>query len=102
MYSSVIVFASFTLTVNMLFANRTYPCMAIRLSAPIEIENLLPYDFTYQIIDKDTNQNVETFLRKGGTSPLHVVEIGHLILMNVTIQDTGRFSYADFFFSPPI
>ncbi|RUS21382.1 hypothetical protein BC937DRAFT_92871, partial [Endogone sp. FLAS-F59071] len=67
---------------------RNYPCMAIRLSAPIEIENLLPYDFTYQIIDKDTNQNVETFLRKGGTSPLHVVEIGHLILMNVTIQDT--------------
>ncbi|RUP47466.1 hypothetical protein BC936DRAFT_145703 [Jimgerdemannia flammicorona] len=63
--------------------------MAIRLSAPIEIENLLPYDFNFRIVDKDIGQDFGNFLRKSGTSPLHVVEIGHLLLLNIDIQDSG-------------
>ena len=71
--------------------------MAIRLSAPMEIENLLPYDFVFRIIDKNTKQNVETFLRKGGNSPVHMVEIGHLILLGITIQDSSK-SYSELSF----
>ncbi|OZJ06276.1 hypothetical protein BZG36_00800 [Bifiguratus adelaidae] len=67
---------------------RTYPTMSIRLSAPIEIENLLPYDFNFRIVDKNTRENFTYFLRNGGTSPLHVVEMGHLLLLNIELRDT--------------
>ncbi|TGO33442.1 hypothetical protein BHYA_0246g00100 [Botrytis hyacinthi] len=65
-----------------------YPYMRIRLSAPIELENLLPYDFKYRIYDKNTKKDWTNFLRKGGLSPVHVVELSHLLLMSIDMQDT--------------
>ncbi|RCI04898.1 hypothetical protein CU098_003059, partial [Rhizopus stolonifer] len=65
-----------------------YPAMAIRLSAPIEIENLLPFDFSFRIVDKTTGQEFSSYLRKGGVMPIHVIENGHLVLMNIDIPDT--------------
>lgn len=66
-----------------------YPLMAIRLSAPIEIENLLPYSFNFRIIDKTAKQDFSSFLRTGGTTPIHVIENGHLLLMNIHMPDSG-------------
>ncbi|CAO3651068.1 unnamed protein product [Cunninghamella blakesleeana] len=60
-----------------------YCFMSIRLSAPVEIENLLPYDFNFRIIDKTARQDYSSFLRRGGTIPLHVVENKHLLLLNI-------------------
>lgn len=65
-----------------------YPYMRIKLSAPIEIENLLPYDFNYRIYDKNTKKDWTNFLRKGGLSPVHVVELSHLLLLSIDMQDT--------------
>ncbi|KAK4542998.1 hypothetical protein LTR36_005996 [Oleoguttula mirabilis] len=65
-----------------------YPYMRIRLSAPIEIQNLLPFDFKYRIYDKNTKKDWTNFLRKGGVSPVHVVELSHLLLMSIDMQDT--------------
>ncbi|KAI9714321.1 MAG: hypothetical protein M1820_000282 [Bogoriella megaspora] len=65
-----------------------YPYMRIRLSAPIEIQNLLPFDFKYRIYDKNTKKDWTNFLRRGGVSPVHVVELSHLLLMSVDMQDT--------------
>ncbi|CAO3674063.1 hypothetical protein G6F70_001780 [Rhizopus microsporus] len=65
-----------------------YPAMAIRLSAPIEIENLLPYDFNFRIIDKTSGQDFSSFLRKGGVMPIHVIENGHLVLLSIEMPDT--------------
>ncbi|GAB7347666.1 hypothetical protein MBLNU459_g4530t1 [Dothideomycetes sp. NU459] len=65
-----------------------YPYMRIRISAPIEIQNLLPFDFKYRIYDKNTKKDWTNFLRKGGVSPVHVVELSHLLLMSVDMQDT--------------
>lgn len=65
-----------------------YPYMRIRLSAPIELENLLPYDFKYRIYDKNTKKDWTNFLRKGGLSPVHVVELSHLLLLGIDMQDT--------------
>ncbi|EEP80464.1 conserved hypothetical protein [Uncinocarpus reesii 1704] len=65
-----------------------YPYMRIRLSAPIEIQNLLPYDFKYRIYDRNTRKDWTNFLRKGGTSPVHVVELSHLLLLSIDMQDT--------------
>lgn len=74
---------------------RTYPYMKIKLSAPITIENLLPYDFKYRIYDKNTKKDWSNFLRKGGVSPVHVVELSHLLLLSIDMQDTV-FKASDF------
>ena len=68
---------------------KVYPYMKIRLSAPLEIENLLPYDFKYRIYDKNTKKDWTNFLRKGGLSPVHVVELSHLLLLSIDMQDTA-------------
>jgi vacuolar protein sorting-associated protein 13A/C len=68
-----------------------YPRITLRLRPPIEIENLLPYDIRYRIFDKNRERNWTSFLRKGGTSPIHVAELSHLILLSVELQDTRKY-----------
>ncbi|SPQ24240.1 69ce8ed1-3762-4d61-b82d-7a61ebbcd3f7 [Thermothielavioides terrestris] len=67
---------------------RNYPYMRLKLSAPVTLENLLPYDFKYRIYDKNTKKDWPNFLRKGGVSPVHVVELSHLLLLSIDMQDT--------------
>ncbi|KAL2125638.1 hypothetical protein VTJ04DRAFT_2003 [Mycothermus thermophilus] len=67
---------------------KNYPYMRIKLSAPVTLENLLPYDFNYRIYDKNTGKDWTNFLRKGGVSPVHIVELSHLLLLSVSMQDT--------------
>ncbi|AEO58474.1 hypothetical protein MYCTH_2305828 [Thermothelomyces thermophilus ATCC 42464] len=67
---------------------RNYPYLRLKLSAPVTLENLLPYDFKYRIYDKNTKRDWSNFLRKGGVSPVHVVELSHLLLLSVDMQDT--------------
>ncbi|KAF8274093.1 hypothetical protein EI94DRAFT_1696360 [Lactarius quietus] len=59
------------------------------LMAPIQLENLLPYNIQYRIYDKDTDQNWRSYLRAGGIMPIHSVELTHLVLLNVEILDTA-------------
>lgn len=72
------------------FLCRKYPKINLKLRAPLELENLLPYNLEYRIYDKNTNQNWRSYLRKGGVMPVHSVELGHFILLNVTVEDTGQ------------
>ena len=72
-----------------------YPYMRIRLSAPVELQNLLPYDFKYRIYDRNTKKEWTNFLRKGGVTPVHVVELSHALLLSVEMQDT-LFKQSDF------
>ncbi|KAM0266989.1 hypothetical protein ACHAPA_006375 [Fusarium lateritium] len=74
---------------------KQYPYMKVKLSAPVTLENLLPYDFKYRIYDKNTKKDWTNFLRKGGVSPVHVVELSHLLLLSVDMQDTV-FKASDF------
>lgn len=68
---------------------RRYPKMDLDLMAPIQLENLLPYNLQYRIYDKDTDQNWRSYLRAGGIMPIHSVELSHLVLLNVEINDTA-------------
>ncbi|KAI1811883.1 vacuolar protein sorting-associated protein 13 [Poronia punctata] len=70
------------------FLTGKYPYMRLKLSPPIVLENLLPHDFKYRIYDKNTRRDWNNFLRKGGVSPVHVVELSHLLLISVDMQDT--------------
>ena len=72
-----------------------YPYMRLRLQAPVEVHNLLPYDFKYRIYDSNTKKDWTNFLRKGGISPVHVVELSHLLLISVEMQD-GPFKPSKF------
>ena len=72
-----------------------YPYMRIKIHAPIEVQNLLPYDFKYRIYDRHTKKDWTNFLRKGGVSPVHVVELSHLLLLSVDVQDT-QYKASDF------
>jgi vacuolar protein sorting-associated protein 13A/C len=69
---------------------RKFPKINLKLRAPLELENLLPYNLEYRIYDKDADQNWRSYLRKGGIMPVHSVELGHLVLLNVDVQDTGE------------
>lgn len=75
--------------------SRAYPRVTLRLRAPVEVENLLPYDIQYRIFDKNLNHNWSSYLRKGGISPIHVVELSHLLLLSVDIQ-SSCFSPSEF------
>ena len=90
---------SYVLVLNL---PRKFPKISLKLRAPIELENLLPYNIEYRIYDRNADQNWRSYLRKGGVMPVHSVELGHMVLLNVTVQDTGMQStvshvlYTDF------
>ncbi|KAG6898100.1 hypothetical protein C0992_005427 [Termitomyces sp. T32_za158] len=64
------------------------PKISLKLRAPLELENLLPYNLEYRIYDKNTDQNWRSYLRKGGVMPVHSVELSHFVLLNINIQDS--------------
>jgi len=70
---------------------RKSPKIKLKLRAPIELENLLPYNIQYRIYDKNANQNWKSYLRKGGVMPVHSVELDHLVLLNAEVEDTSEF-----------
>ncbi|KAJ1967345.1 Vacuolar protein sorting-associated protein 13, partial [Dispira parvispora] len=76
-----------------------YPFMTIRLCAPIEIENVLPYDVIYTVVDKATNREWKSRLVRGGIAPVHVVRPGHLLLMSLQVPNSpyrrSRFAVID-------
>ncbi|CAK9783702.1 putative late endosome to vacuole transport-related protein [Cutaneotrichosporon oleaginosum] len=74
---------------------RIYPRISLVLRAPVELENLLPYDLKFRIHDKATSMSSSNFLVKGGTSPIHTVELSHLLLLSVAPEDTA-FKQSDY------
>lgn len=71
-------------------ARSAHPRVRIGLFAPIEVQNLLPYDFKFRVYDKRTGKDWTNFLRHGGSSPVHVVELSSLILLSIIPQETGE------------
>lgn len=69
-------------------SRRNYPRLTLALRAPVEIENVLPYDIHYRLFDKNLNLNWSTFLRRGGISPIHVVAVQHLLLLSIELEDS--------------
>ncbi|KIR74970.1 vacuolar protein sorting-associated protein vps13 [Cryptococcus deuterogattii CA1014] len=70
-------------------AARIYPRMTLVLRAPVELENLLPYDLRFRVHDKNSGLSSSSFLVKGGSSPIHTVELSHMFLLNVTPEETS-------------
>jgi vacuolar protein sorting-associated protein 13A/C len=75
--------------------SRIYPYMNVILSAPLEIENLLPYDISYRLYDRSSKRDWKNSLRKGNSSPVHVVKLEYFLLLSVHPKDSG-FGKSDF------
>lgn len=75
--------------------SRVYPHMKVVISAPLEIENLLPFDLSYRLYDRSAKRDWRNFLKKGNTSPVHVVKLEHFLLLSVKPVDCG-FEKSDF------
>ena len=73
-----------------------YPFLTLRISTPLTITNLLPYDMKYMLYDKRLHEKFENTISKGESSPVHSVELSHLLLMAVEIQgvDYGGSEYS--------
>ena len=67
---------------------RGYLLLKLMLQAKIELENLLPYDIQYKVFDKDTNHIWNSF-RKGRNTPVHSIDLNHLVLSSVKFSDSG-------------
>jgi vacuolar protein sorting-associated protein 13A/C len=70
---------------------RSYPKLSVRMQPPLELENLLPFDIKYRVHDKNTNTSSSEFLKRGGLFPIHTVQLDHLVLLNIALQDMGMY-----------
>ena len=81
-------FQAFAIHDAQTMSRRNYPRVTLAIRAPVEIENVLPYDIHYRLFDKNLNLNWSGFLRRGGVSPVHVVALQHLLLLSVELEDS--------------
>lgn len=65
-----------------------YPYQTVRISPPVEIQNLLPYDFEYRVFDDQTKTDHSNYLRKGLSGPIHTVDLKHVLLLSVKLIDS--------------
>jgi hypothetical protein len=85
------VAASFNLLAHSIINKSTplaskYPFMTLRISTPLKIVNLLPYDIKYNLYDKKLQEKFINTVKMGESSPVHSVELSHLLLMAVEIS----------------
>lgn len=83
--------ASFNLIAHALINTSTplasqYPFMTVRISTPLKITNLLPHDIKYHLYDKRLQEKFVNSIKMGESSPIHSVELSHLLLMAVEIS----------------
>ncbi|KAI5965822.1 VPS13 [Candida pseudojiufengensis] len=62
---------------------QVYPHMKFIISAPLEIENLLPYDFSYRLYDKNSRREWTGEVKKGIKSYVHVASLKNLLLLSI-------------------
>ncbi|CCJ30884.1 unnamed protein product [Pneumocystis jirovecii] len=67
---------------------KVYPYMNIKINPLIIIQNLLPYDLNYKIFDKNTKSTWGSFLKKKESSFIHTINLSHILLMGIHIQNT--------------
>ena len=61
----------------------------MNVQAPLQVENLLPYDIRYLVYDKTTKQDHRDVLKKGEIDSIHIVDPSHVLALSVQILGTG-------------
>lgn len=60
-----------------------YPHLTVVISAPLEIENLLPFDLNFRLYDKSAKRDWSGEVTKGDKTFVHVVSLESLLLLSV-------------------
>ena len=55
--------------------------------APFIIENLLPYDIKYLVVDRETRQEHRSLLRKGARDSIHTLNPMNLLGLTISVVD---------------
>lgn len=66
-----------------------YPNMTLQFCPPFEVENLLPTDFEFSIVDKTTGQTYRGSVCKGETAYLHNIHSGSHVAISLNLRDSG-------------
>ncbi|KAJ9050363.1 Vacuolar protein sorting-associated protein 13 [Entomophthora muscae] len=65
-----------------------YPNITFRLSAPLELDNLLPYDIRFKVYDA-AGIEWPSFLKRGGMSPVHMVNVKQKLALSLIVCETN-------------
>ncbi|KAK6455080.1 vacuolar sorting [Scheffersomyces xylosifermentans] len=68
---------------------KIYPHLRLVISAPLEIENLLPFDMNYRLYDKNFKKDWNGNVKKGVKSYVHVVSLENLLLLSIEPKQCG-------------
>lgn len=74
---------------------KIYPHMRIVISAPLEIENLLPFDLEYRLYDKKSKSDWSGSIVKGVKKYVHVISLESLLLLSIRPNSPG-YNYSEF------
>lgn len=74
---------------------KVYPHMKVVLAAPLEIVNLLPFDFVYRVYDKTVKKEWTNTIKQGKTGSMHVIQLSHFLMLNVHPLE-GDYENTDF------
>jgi hypothetical protein len=66
-----------------------YPFMTLRISTPLKLVNLLPHEIRYQLYDKRLQEKFLNTVQVGEESPVHSVELSHLLLVAIDALGAG-------------
>ena len=69
--------------------DKNYPNLTMKLLPPFILENLLPFDFKYYIVDRNTKQEHRSVLAKGERDSLHTLDPTHLLGLSLSITEKG-------------
>jgi vacuolar protein sorting-associated protein 13A/C len=65
---------------------KQYPFMKIQFCPPVEVENLLPFDFNLTLTDKDTGEKINSFVEKGTVAHIHTMKSNTVIFIQLDLK----------------
>lgn len=68
---------------------KIYPHATIIISAPLEVENLLPFDLNFRLYDKSSRRDWTGTVEKGTSTLVQVVTLENLLLLSVEPINCG-------------
>lgn len=68
-----------------------YPVMTLEFGAPIELENMLPYGFDYNLMDKTSGKICSGSVHKGETAFLHTIPAGHHVALGIKVHHSCKY-----------
>ncbi|KAI8075646.1 hypothetical protein BDF21DRAFT_495147 [Thamnidium elegans] len=74
--------------------SKQYPMMKVQLCPPIEIENLLPFDFDLTLINQATNERISTLIEMGKTAQLHLMKSKSALSIQLDLK-SDRYKCSD-------